>query len=310
MLPPWRREKRLLLRGPIATLGEAMRALRRGTRCRIIVSNALARFALVPFSTAVVGRAAEEALASHVLRGTHGERVDAWRVRVAPARPGEQRLACALDAALLDAIPGAAQAHGVQVSAIEPAWAVGFNAAYRRLPASCWFAVTEPGRLVLGLQIDGEWRQLASHFVIRSERIDREPGWIEPHGPELRARTDLDVAGEETDPAIGSGLESLDELDHAVEAFHPRLPRAKLLVQRLDVLVQQRVHARVDQRVGDALHAHQIAHDLHVRLAVVPVARVPRCPERVRKRALHGTTTGAVAPQNGSVDVEENELHK
>ena len=64
MLPRWRREKRLLLRGPIATLGEAMRALRRGTRCRIIVSNALARFALVPFSTAVVGRSAEEALAS------------------------------------------------------------------------------------------------------------------------------------------------------------------------------------------------------------------------------------------------------
>jgi hypothetical protein len=169
VLPPWRREKRLLLRGPIATLGEAMRALRRGTRCRIIVSNTLARFALVPFSTAVVGPAAEEALASHVLRGTHGERVDAWRVRVAPARLGEQRLACALDAALLDAIPGAAQAHGVQVSAIEPAWAVGFNAAYRRLPASCWFAVTEPGRLVLGLQIDGEWRQLAA------ERCGDEP---------------------------------------------------------------------------------------------------------------------------------------
>jgi hypothetical protein len=147
VLPPWRREKRLLLRGPIATLGEAMRALRRGTRCRIIVSNALARFALVPFSTGV----------------------DAWRVRVAPARLGEQRLACALDAALLDAIPGAAQAHGVQVSAIEPAWAVGFNAAYRRLPASCWFAVTEPGRLVLGLQIDGEWRQLAA------ERCGDEP---------------------------------------------------------------------------------------------------------------------------------------
>jgi hypothetical protein len=50
----------------------------------------------------------------------------------------------------------------VRVSAIEPAWAVGFNAAYRRLPASCWFAVTEPGRLVLGLLIDGEWRSLAA----------------------------------------------------------------------------------------------------------------------------------------------------
>jgi hypothetical protein len=151
-----------MLRGSIATLGEAMRALRRGTRCRIIVSNALARYALVPFSTAVVGREAEEALAAHVFRGTHGGRAEDWRIRVAPARRGARRIACAVDKTMLDAIPAAAAEHGLGVSAIEPAWAAGYNAAYRRLPASCWFAVTEPGRLVLGLLIDGEWRQLAA----------------------------------------------------------------------------------------------------------------------------------------------------
>ena len=162
MLRPWRREARLLMHGPLTALGQAMRALARGTRCRIIVSNALARYALVPFSTAVIGREADEALAAHVFRGTHGERAEGWRIRVAPAPRGQRRIACALDAALLEGIPAAAQEHGVRVSAIEPAWAAGFNAAYRRLPASCWFAVTEPGRLVLGLLIDGEWRQLAS----------------------------------------------------------------------------------------------------------------------------------------------------
>jgi hypothetical protein len=151
-----------MLRGSLATLGQAGRALKRGTRCRIVVSNALARYALVPFSTAVVGREAEEALAVQVFRGTHGECAEGWRIRVAPARRGEQRIACALDATLLDAIPAAAAEHGLQVTAIEPAWAAGYNAAYRRLPASCWFAVTEPGRLVLGLLIDAEWRQLAA----------------------------------------------------------------------------------------------------------------------------------------------------
>jgi hypothetical protein len=158
----WRREVRLMLRGSLATLAQAGRALRRGTRCRIIVSNALARYALVPFSTAVVGREAEEALAGHVFRGTHGERAGDWRIRVAPARRGARRIACALDATMLDAIPAAAAEHGLRLTAIEPAWAAGYNAAYRRLPASCWFAVTEPGRLVLGLLIDGEWRQLAA----------------------------------------------------------------------------------------------------------------------------------------------------
>ena len=162
MLRLWRREVRLMLRGSLATLAQAGRALRRGTRCRIIVSNALARYALVPFSTAVVGREAEEALAGHVFRGTHGERAEDWRIRVAPARRGARRIACALDATMLDAIPAAAAEHGLRLTAIEPAWAAGYNAAYRRLPASCWFAVTEPGRLVLGLLIDGEWRQLAA----------------------------------------------------------------------------------------------------------------------------------------------------
>ena len=151
-----------MLRGPLAALGKAMSTVARGTRCRIVVSNALARYALVPFSTAVVGREANEMLAAHVFRGTHGERVDGWRIRVAPAPRGQLRIACALDAELLEGIAAAAQEHGLRVTSIEPAWAAGFNAAYRRLPASCWFAVTEPGRLVLGLLIDGEWRHIAA----------------------------------------------------------------------------------------------------------------------------------------------------
>ena len=162
MLRPWRREAQLLLREPLAMVGQAMSALARGTRCRIIVSSALARYALVPFSTAVVGREANETLAAHVFRGTYGERVEGWRIRVTPAPRGQRRIACALDTALLEGIGAAAQEHGLRVSAIEPAWAAGFNAARRRLPASCWFAVTEPGRLVLGLLIDGEWRHLAA----------------------------------------------------------------------------------------------------------------------------------------------------
>lgn len=151
-----------MLRGPLGAAAKAMSELPRGTRCRLILSNALVRYALVPFSTAVVGREANEMLAAHVFRGTHGERVEGWRVRVDPAPRGHGRIACALDAALLEGIEAAAQEHGVRVSAVEPAWAAGFNAACRRLPASCWFAVTEPGRLVLGLLVNGEWRRIAA----------------------------------------------------------------------------------------------------------------------------------------------------
>lgn len=159
---PWRKDAQLLLRPPLADPGDAMSGLARGTRCRVIVSSAFARYALVPFSAAVAGREANEALADQVFRRTHGERVDGWRVRVAAAPAGHPRVACALDASLLDALAAAAQKRGVTLSAIEPAFIAGFNAVCRRLPSSCWLAVVEPGRLALGLLIEGRWRRLAS----------------------------------------------------------------------------------------------------------------------------------------------------
>jgi hypothetical protein len=159
-----------MLRPPPAGPGEALDGLPRGARCRLIVSSALARYALVPFSADVIGREANEALAAHVFRRTHGERVDGWRIRVAPARAGHLRLACALDAALLDALAAAALERGVTLRAIEPALVAASNAARRRLPASCWLAVVEPGYLVLGRLIAGQWRHLAA------ERCGTEPG--------------------------------------------------------------------------------------------------------------------------------------
>ena len=48
-----------MLRGSVATLGEAMRAAARHA-LRDHRVHALARYALVPFSTAVVGREAEK----------------------------------------------------------------------------------------------------------------------------------------------------------------------------------------------------------------------------------------------------------
>ena len=171
MLLPWRKEVRRMLRPSLADPGDALDGLARGMRCRIIVSSDLARYALVPFSTAVVGREANEALAALVFRRTHGERADAWRIRLAPGPIGHPRVACALDAALLDRLAAAAEERGVTLTAIEPAFVAGFNAAYRRLPPSCWLAVVEPGRLVLGLLIDGRWRHLvAERFSVDVRR--------------------------------------------------------------------------------------------------------------------------------------------
>jgi len=149
-------------RSPVAALGDALATLPRGTRCRVIVSSAFARYALVPFSATLVDRQANEVLAGHVFRHIYGEQAQAWACRVAPAAAGEKRMACALDAALLDAIESAARDSGLVLEQIEPALIAAFNGARSRLPGSCWFAAAEADRIALALLCDGRWVHLAA----------------------------------------------------------------------------------------------------------------------------------------------------
>jgi len=201
-------------RAPLAALGDAMRELPRGATCRVMVSSCFARYALVPFSAALVGRKANEVLAAHAFRHIHGEQAQVWTCRVAPAPAGDKRLACALDAALADAIESVARTAGVTLAAIEPTLTAGFNSARGRLPSSCWFAAVETGRLVLGLLVGGKWAHLAAErcaghweaalarmlsretLMIAAESPDGElPCWIarfeaaidaDPERPEIR----------------------------------------------------------------------------------------------------------------------------
>jgi hypothetical protein len=174
-------------RAPLAALGEALRALPRHARCRVIVSNSFARYALAPFSAALVGHRSNQALAAEVFRRIHGEQAKAWTFRVAPAPPGKNRPACALDSGLVEAVELAARNCGVALEAIEPALVAAFNSARRSLPISCWFAVVETGRLVLGLLADGEW----AHFA-----AERCTGSWETALARLLARESLAVAAD------------------------------------------------------------------------------------------------------------------
>lgn len=149
-------------RGAIDAMTEAMQELPPRTRCRIITSSVFARYALVPFSPALARREANEALAAHVFRHVHAERAQSWRFRVAPAPAGFNRIACALDAALVDAIATTARSRRLMLAAVEPVLVAGFNAARARLPLSFRFAAVEPERLVLGLSVAGQWRRIVT----------------------------------------------------------------------------------------------------------------------------------------------------
>jgi hypothetical protein len=125
-------------------------------RLEVVLSNHLVRYALLPWSPALASEREWMAYAQHVFAGTYGADASAWRIRVCDGGRGRSRVACAADAALLDAITAVER-----VVSIQPHLMAAFNAHRGEFGAEPgWFVLHEPGRLTLGLVADGEWKLL------------------------------------------------------------------------------------------------------------------------------------------------------
>ena len=167
---------------------DELRRLPPRTPVHLRVSNHLVRYALVPFNAAVVGAAATQAVARQVFRHVHGAVADGWAVSVTDAAPGAPRVAAAIDGTLQQGLIDAARAAHVHVAAIEPLLMTGFNAGREHLLATGWFAVVEPGKVVLARTIDGAWHRIAAARCDGHWRrtvqglIRRELPWIEGDG--------------------------------------------------------------------------------------------------------------------------------
>src|SRR5262249_23718271 len=64
-----------------------------------------------------------------------------------------------------------------------------------------------------------------------------------------------------------------------------------------------------DMRIRMAFHSHQLANDLRIGLAAKRMVVRTGAAEDFGERAMDRPLPGAVGEQDGSVDVEENELH-
>jgi hypothetical protein len=167
---------------------DELRRLPPRTPVHFRVSNHLVRYALVPFNAAVVGAAATEAVARQVFRHVHGASADGWSVSVTEGGPGAARMAAAIDGTLRQGLLDAARDAHVHVAAIEPLLMTGFNAAREHLLATGWFAVVEPGKVVLARTVDGRWHRITTarcdghwrHTV--QGMIRRELPWAEGEG--------------------------------------------------------------------------------------------------------------------------------
>jgi hypothetical protein len=160
---PWRGAVQALATALPARAGHAARA-------RVVLSNRLVRYALVPWSDALGDAEEEAAFARHCFERVYGEAAAQWELRVSDERDGLPKLASAVDAALPGALREVFAAAGVRLDSIQPSLMAVYNDYRRRLRGRhAWLALLEPGSLFLALLHQGRWARA------RSMRIG--PGW-------------------------------------------------------------------------------------------------------------------------------------
>ena len=158
-------------RGAVQALEQALAVLAvRPVRARVVLSSRLVRYALVPWSDALVGVDEEAAFARHCFERVYGEAAADWELRVSDEPDGAPKLASAVDAALPGALRDVFAAAGIWLESIQPSLMAVCNAHRRRLRGRhAWLALVEPGTLCLALRDRGRWVR------VRSVRIG--PGW-------------------------------------------------------------------------------------------------------------------------------------
>jgi hypothetical protein len=145
----------------------------RATHLTVILSNHYARYALLPWSDDLVSRSEWLAYAQHCFANIYGANAAAaWRIQIGSAEPGKPRLACAVDAALIDSLDALRRSEeSTRLVSIQTHLVSAYNRCCDGLGAQpTWFVVHEPGRLTLGLIAARSWK------LVRNRRLNDAAG--------------------------------------------------------------------------------------------------------------------------------------
>jgi hypothetical protein len=171
-------------------LHEELPALATGrVRTTVVLSSRFVRYAVLPWSDALIDHAEEAAYAKHCFRQRYGAAADGWEMRLQPERVGIPRLACAVDIRLLDALRTLFAATGIRLDSIQPDLMWVFNHCRRKVrERSGWFVLAEAGYLCVALvhdarwqaartmRIDGDWRDALPAILEREAFLAESPG--------------------------------------------------------------------------------------------------------------------------------------
>ncbi len=131
-------------------------------RARVLLSNALVRYALIPASDHVFTVADETALAQLRFQQVHGS-ADEWEVRLGNMLSGRGQVAAALERGFLQSLAQILAPAQLRSSVIEPFLMRGLNRARPHIAErDFWFAQAEPGLLVLAHVRAGNWISLVA----------------------------------------------------------------------------------------------------------------------------------------------------
>lgn len=189
-----------------ALRGEAQQWSRHRLSVSVVLSNHFVRYALVPSSDAVQGHAEELALARFHFQKVHGDISQGWAVRLNPARPGNPRLACAIDAALVEGLQQMfPRDRAPRLDSVQPLLMSAVNNGAATIPASgAWVVTTENDRACVALlkgntchavqNVKGKFADADSWIeLIERERwrttLDAPPDTLLIHTAQANART-------------------------------------------------------------------------------------------------------------------------
>ena len=138
----------------------------RGADARVQLSNALVYYAVVPASAHLMGAGDEVALAYLKFRQMQGAGSAACDVRLGNLLSGRDQIAAAMESGFVQRLRHILQEADVRLSSLEPFLMQAFNRVRRQLVgADFWFALAEPGLLVLARCQGGNWVSLAANAL-------------------------------------------------------------------------------------------------------------------------------------------------
>jgi hypothetical protein len=127
----------------------------------LVLSNRFVHYTVVPWSDSLGSKEEELAFARHCFARVHGSAADDWEIKLETVKPGEPRLACAIEQPLIEALNTRMSPLASRYRSLQPHLMASFNR-WRGLLGGRpgWFVVAEPGLLSVALLGGGQWHSV------------------------------------------------------------------------------------------------------------------------------------------------------